>query len=96
MSINAKLTDASLPFDLFTFRERVASLSDTKLLEYGKAAARVVGFEKSASNLRTGESIAEAQLAECRAEWLRRYPEPLTRRDQLAWNARRAFSAFEP
>jgi hypothetical protein len=59
-------------FDVNQLRERLQKMTDDELREFGKAAAYMVSPK---ANL--GKPPLEAfviQLAEARAEWLRRHP----------------------
>jgi len=58
------------------FRNRLRAMSDEQLIKYGKAA-RYVADPRNSADKRTAHDVYKIQLAECRAEWLRRDPRPI-------------------
>jgi hypothetical protein len=57
------------------FRKRLRAMSDEQLIKYGKAA-RYMANPRNSADKKTVHNVYEIQLAECIAEWRRRYPKP--------------------
>lgn len=61
---------------ILEFRDRIAKMSNAKLIEYGKACAYMAGLKKSSADGKPVDFLAIARLKERRAEWRRRHPHP--------------------
>ena len=69
-----KGVDLNTRFNLEEYRQKIGAMSDPELRKEGRTLAELCVPQKSVY-LQPNEQWV-SQLAECRAEWLRRHPSP--------------------